>query len=286
VKSSRIRFDIREARSQAVLRQVLEEMHLTLVDTGAIYNDAQAPARRYDDPLDREFAAFVCAIIAYGKIAHIKVSIARILNQLGDRPVIRLLDMSDRDIAAMCDGWAHRFNNARDISRMLVILKTIYQEVGSLENLIRDSGAESAGEALEILIEMLIAHSAGEIPKGDSFWFFLSRPSAGSACKRLNLFLRWMVGRSSSDFGLWTSLKPSQLIIPVDTHVLNQSHLLGLTRRKTGDWQTAEEITASLRLLDPDDPTRFDFALCHIGIRGLDILELVGQPHILLGQNL
>ena len=280
MKKSKTKFNIYHEPSQIALRRVLEETHLNLLQTDAIFNDAQAPARRYKDTRDLEFAAFICAIIAYGRISHIKVSIARILDRFGDRPVERLLAMTDDELKFACRGWLHRFNSENDILRMLQILKVVYGDAGSIQNLIADFELETAGEALEVLIEMLIAQAPEPIGPRDSFWFFLPRPSVGSACKRLNLFLRWMIGKSESDFGLWTCLTPAQLIIPVDTHVLNQSLILGLTDRKNGDWKTAEEITAALRLLDANDPTRFDFALCHIGIRGLNILELMSEPAV------
>ena len=281
-----MKFNIKHGPSRDALRRVLEEMHGHLVETEAIFNDAQAPARKYTDKRDIEFSAFICAIIAYGRIAHIKVSIAKILDRFGDHPVETLLSTNDADLKSACKGWAHRFNTEHDIYRMLRILKNVYAENGSIENLIRGAEVQSAAEALEIMIEMLVALAEDPIAPKDSFWFFLPRPSSGSACKRLNLFLRWMVGRNSSDFAIWNCISPAILIVPVDTHVLNQARILGFTKRNSGDWQTAEEITTALRLLDAEDPTRFDFALCHIGIRGLNILELVEKPILGLGKLL
>ncbi|MBW2258057.1 MAG: DUF2400 family protein, partial [Deltaproteobacteria bacterium] len=112
------------------------------------------------------------------------------------------------------------------------------------------------------------ARAFGDLPRG--FRTFLPSPTGGSACKRWNMFLRWMVRPPTEgiDLGLWDSLPPSALVVPLDTHVLRIARLVGLTRRRDGSWRTAAEITANLRLLDPDDPVRFDFALAHLGISG------------------
>jgi len=97
--------------------------------------------------------------------------------------------------------------------------------------------------------------------------FMFPNPEKGSACKRMNLFLRWMIRKDELDFGLWKSISPSQLIIPVDVHIARISQKLKLTTRKNISWNMAEEITNNLKKIDPVDPVKYDFALCHIGIR-------------------
>jgi uncharacterized protein (TIGR02757 family) len=96
--------------------------------------------------------------------------------------------------------------------------------------------------------------------------YFFSKPSSGGACKRLNLFLRWMVRRDSVDLGVWSKVRPSQLIVPLDTHIIRIGRCLGLTRRVSPGWRMAVDVTASLRQLDPLDPARFDFSMCHLGM--------------------
>lgn len=94
-------------------------------------------------------------------------------------------------------------------------------------------------------------------------------PSKGSACKRINLFLRWMIRNDELDTGLWSEIPSNKLLIPVDTHIAKISRNLGLTKRKNVSWQMAVEITENLKKYDPVDPVKYDFALCHIGIRKL-----------------
>ena len=104
------------------------------------------------------------------------------------------------------------------------------------------------------------------LPARPGFWYFFTKPSGGSGCKRLNLFLRWMVRRDAVDPGGWTGVRPAQLIVPLDTHIVRLGRCLRLTRYTSPGWKMAAEITASLRALDPIDPIRYDFALCHLGM--------------------
>jgi uncharacterized protein (TIGR02757 family) len=96
--------------------------------------------------------------------------------------------------------------------------------------------------------------------------YFFPKPSAGSGCKRLNLFMRWMVRTDALDLGVWRHVSPAQLIVPLDTHVIRVGRCLGLTKYTSPGWKMARDITASLRRLDPDDPVKYDFSLCHLGM--------------------
>ncbi len=96
--------------------------------------------------------------------------------------------------------------------------------------------------------------------------YFFPRPSAGSACKRLNLFLRWMVRKDAVDLGVWTQVSPARLVVPLDTHVIRLGRCLRLTRYVSPGWAMAADVTAALRDLDPRDPVRYDFSLCHLGM--------------------
>ena len=96
--------------------------------------------------------------------------------------------------------------------------------------------------------------------------YFFSRPSCGGACKRLNLFLRWMVRSDAVDFGIWKHIPAAKLVVPLDTHVIRVGRCLRLTRYVSPGWKMAADITASLRELDPHDPVKYDFSLCHLGM--------------------
>ena len=111
-----------------------------------------------------------------------------------------------------------------------------------------------------------VRRAYGRVPRRAGVCYFFPRPSAGSACKRQNLFLRWMVRSDEVDLGVWKRVPPSKLIVPLDTHVIRLGRCLKLTRYISPGWKMAADITASLRRLDPVDPVRFDFSLCHVGM--------------------
>jgi uncharacterized protein (TIGR02757 family) len=129
------------------------------------------------------------------------------------------------------------------------------------------------GPALSRFVEKILTTDTkmiyGTSQKPAGLLHFFPSPIEGSACKRWNLYLRWMVRpHDGLDFGIWKAIPPSKLIIPLDTHIARISRYLGLTARKTPDWVMAKEITQSLMKIDPNDPLKYDFPLCHLGISG------------------
>ena len=133
-----------------------------------------------------------------------------------------------------------------------------------------DPAAEDVEDALDSFSTRALAldlrAAYGTVPQRPGVCYFFPRPSAGSGCKRLNLFLRWMVRRDALDLGVWTRVSPAKLVVPLDTHVIRVGRCLRLTRYTSPGWPMARDITASLRRLDADDPVKYDFALCHLGM--------------------
>jgi uncharacterized protein (TIGR02757 family) len=129
---------------------------------------------------------------------------------------------------------------------------------------------EDIGPALDSFARRAMAldirRAYGRVPRRPGVAYFFTRPSAGSGCKRLNLFLRWMVRSDEIDLGVWNRVPASKLIVPLDTHVIRLGRCLALTRYTSPGWKMAADVTRSLRALDPDDPVRFDFSLCHVGM--------------------
>jgi uncharacterized protein (TIGR02757 family) len=169
------------------------------------------------------------------------------------------------------DGLVHRWTRGEDIAALLVIARRAFDEAGSLERLFLDGYRHGEPGALRTALSRFVralhsyAPRLGRRPRGLAF--LLPDPDAGSACKRLNLYLRWMVRRDDPlDRGIWRAVSPADLVMPLDTHVARIARNLGLSTRRTADWRMAEEVTASLARIDPRDPTRFDFALCRLGI--------------------
>lgn len=236
--------------------------------------------RRYAAAADREVAGWIAAAFAYGQVPTIQGSVARILAALGPRPAAALDTVADfrafaRDRLA---GFRHRFHGARDAAALLFAIARVRAEAGSVraffEAELREDEPDVAG-MLSRSVRRLLALDwrpvlgARRIPDRSPVRFFFPDPADGSACKRWNLYLRWMVRRDAVDFGIWEGVPPRRLVVPTDTHVHRIARRLGLTRRRTADWRAAREITDAFARFDPSDPVRFDYALCRIGI--LDI---------------
>lgn len=221
---------------------------------------------RYSDPRDVETAGLIAAVLAYGKVDLFKAVIERILSPMGASPAAFLADFSRKRDAGIFSGIYYRFNTADDIILLLHALHRILKRHGSIERaLCRTMRPDSPNvkDALTVFVAEVHA-AAGDAGKGFSQMF--PSPASGSACKRLNLYLRWMVRTAAPDFGIWHDIRPDQLVIPLDLHISRIGRCLGLTERKSDDWKTAVEITESLKRYDPHDPLKYDFALCHLGI--------------------
>jgi len=164
-------------------------------------------------------------------------------------------------------GLRHRFISPRGVHRFLHCLRVVLREHGSLEGLYRagTAGEQGARQRLARFLGRFRDAWGSRLPRERDFLF--PDPAKGSACKRHNLFLRWMVrGPDGVDLGLWSAPSPRDLVVPLDTHMARLGRWMGLTARRAADWKTAEEITAAFRAVCPDDPVRYDFALTRIGI--------------------
>jgi uncharacterized protein (TIGR02757 family) len=229
--------------------------------------------RRYAEPDDREVVGFCAAGLAFGRVASVLHSIELLLAAMGPRPAnfVREFDsVRDGDRLAPL---VHRWIRGRDLIALMLVLQRMLRESGSIEQFFLDGDDPTSpdiGAALETFSIRALASTTGPASKDAAtrpgVSYFFPRPSGGSACKRLNLFLRWMVRADAIDLGVWTSVSPARLIVPLDTHVIRLGQCLRLTRHKSPGWKMAADITASLRAIDPDDPVRFDFSLCHLGI--------------------
>lgn len=235
---------------------------------------------RYVGPDDREVAGWIASAFAYGQVGTIQENVGRILAALGPKPA-RALDTTPdfRGLASgPLSGFRHRFHKARDAAALLYAIARVREEAGSVgaffEREYRPEEPDVAG-LLSRVVRRILAFDfrpvlpRRELPEGSPVRFFFPDPASGSACKRWNLYLRWMVRKDRLDFGLWRGIPTDRLVVPTDTHVHRIARRLLLTRRRTADWKAAREITDALARFDPQDPVRFDYALCRIGI--LDI---------------
>ena len=230
--------------------------------------------RRYAAPADQEVIGFCAAALAFGRVQSVLNTVNAVARVLGPAPAayVRRFDPSapHEDLRAI----VHRWIRGADIVALLWILRQMIDEAGSIEAFFAagyDPAAADVGHALDSFSRRALALDlravyGRRVPKRAGVCYFFPRPSGGSACKRLNLFLRWMVRRDGVDLGAWTAIPPGKLIVPLDTHVIRLGRCLRLTTYVSPGWRMAADITASLRAIDPGDPVRFDFSLCHVGM--------------------
>lgn len=191
---------------------------------------------------------------------------------MADRPAafVRRFDPA-RDGRAL-DDFVHRWIRGADVIALLWILHQMLERSGTLESffLEGDTGGDDVREALDSFSRRAMAldlrAAYGRVPTRPGVAYFFPRPSAGSGCKRLNLFMRWMVRRDALDLGVWTRVSPARLIVPLDTHIIRVGRCLSLTKYVSPGWPMALDVTRALRALDPADPVKYDFSVCHLGM--------------------
>ena len=229
--------------------------------------------RRYGRNDDREVVGFCAASLAFGRVASVLHSIERLVAIMGPRPAeyVRQFDPA-RDGAAF-KGLVHRWTRENDLIALLWVLRQMLDRSATIEGFFLegyDASAPDLATALDSFSSRAMAldlkAAYGRVPTRPGVGYFFPQPSKGSACKRLNLFLRWMVRHDALDLGVWTRVPASQLVVPLDTHVIRVGRCLQLTRYQSPGWKMASDITASLKKIDPDDPVRYDFSLCHLGM--------------------
>ena len=261
-------------RHSSRFQNKLEDLYRTFDHVDAA-SDPVHIVRRYTEPDDREIVGFCAAALAFGRVASVLHSIESLLAVMGASPAAFVRSFEPARHRTAIDPLVHRWIRGRDLVALLLILQRMLRESGSIERFFvagDDPSSPDIGPALEAFstraLQTDLTAAYGRMPKRAGVCYFFPRPSAGSACKRLNLFLRWMTRRDAIDLGTWTRVSPARLIIPLDTHVIRLGRCLRLTRYSTPNWKMAAEITTSLRTLDATDPVRYDFSLCHVGMMG------------------
>ena len=230
--------------------------------------------RRYVAPDDREVVGFCAAALAFGRVASVLQSVDSLLDVMGPHPAAFVRAFEPVRHSKRIEPLVHRWIRGRDLVALLLILQRMLREAGSIERFFLagdDPDAPDVSASLDSFSARALQTDLREaygsrVPKRPGVCYFFPRPAAGSACKRLNLFLRWMVRKDEIDLGVWTRVAPARLIVPLDTHVIRLGRCLRLTRYVSPGWKMAAEITASLRAINPEDPVRYDFSLCHVGM--------------------
>lgn len=254
------------------LKQKLE-YHYNVFDKRKLEPDPLQFLHLFKEEKDIELIGFIISIFAYGNVKQIENTIKKLILIFNYEPYSFVKNFSIKKDAIKFSGIKHRFYSEEDIIKLFIVLNMEIKKYKSVKNIFL-KGYNFSDDNVKSGISNFSNHflnsfnkSFGLVSNGIKFMFPL--PEKNSACKRMNLFLRWMVRKDELDFGLWNEIPTNKLVIPVDTHIARICKSLKLTKKENVSWQMAEEITKNLRKYDPKDPVKYDFAICHIGIRKL-----------------
>ncbi len=236
---------------------------------------------KFSDPADQEVVAFLAALLAYGNVKSILSSVRKVLERLGESPARAI---REEKLDGRFDGFYHRFTRGEDIEILCFWLRGYLRSHGTLFSGFMVPLNEGCEEGLRprlsrfvrglktVPLPKRLQKVAGERQR--NLKYLLSDPMEGSACKRLNMYLRWMVRPADGiDTGLWAAYPARHLVLPLDTHLLKTVQQFGWTKSKSANWRVAEEATARLREVSPEDPLRYDFSLCHLSMAGNKVNE-------------
>ncbi|MFB0553803.1 MAG: TIGR02757 family protein [Phycisphaerae bacterium] len=253
-----------------IIKDVLEKLYRKYNHRDLIKPDPLQFVYRYDNPSDMEVAAFLAADLAYGRVEQIQKSLTNLFERMGDSPYAFIKGFGKAEQKSL-KGFKHRFTTDQDISDLLMLLKKVLNRYVGIEEFFiqgcnpRDINiVPSLSKFCNSLLDMYAAEHNENISRG--LKYLLVNPAKGSACKRLNLFLRWMVRDDDVDTGLWKSIEKTKLVVPVDVHMGRLCKILGLYNRKAVSLTTAVKITEGFAEIEPADPVKYDFALSRIGI--------------------
>jgi len=217
----------------------------------------------YKEIRDREIVGLIASSLAYGRVKQILKSVSFVLDKMNPSPYVFITHSSYRSFCKAFEGFTHRFATGDHLAGLLWGIKNVIARFGSLNECFCHGLSPDDDTVIPAMIFFTGQLITGKSEPGH----LVALPEKGSACKRMNLFLRWMVRKDSVDPGGWKNVPLSKLVIPLDTHMHKISLKLGLTAKKQANMNTALEITSCFRQLVPDDPVKYDFVLTRLGIR-------------------
>lgn len=247
----------------SAIKNLLDKKYLLYNSPRFIATDPISIPHRFASKYDREIAGFLAATIAWGQRKTIVTNAGKLMDGMNNTPYDFIMNFREADLKQF-EGFVHRTFNYFDLTVFLYALKNVYQEYGDMENVFREGLKKGdMGDAIGFFRDVFF-----EIPHPSRTRKHVSNPLAGASAKRLNMYLRWMIRKDDKgvDFGIWDSIHPKDLICPLDVHSGNVARKLGLLSRKQNDWKAAEQLTQNLRIFDPLDPVKYDFALFGLGV--------------------
>ncbi len=248
-----------------ISRERLEELFSLYHRRELVHPDPLEFLYDYRGLRDKEVVGLIASSLAYGRVAQILKSVSSVLERMDPSPSAFLLNSSLDSLLYTFANFKHRFTTGQQLAELLWGAKCLIEQYGSLHACFTACFNDNDDTILPALSAFVGEFNTCSSKNGK--FSLLPSPSKGSACKRLNLFLRWMVRKDEVDPGGWNSVPESKLIVPLDTHMHRICLLLNLTKRRQADLRTAVDITHAFRKIAPEDPVRYDFALTRLGIR-------------------
>ena len=248
------------------LKEELDKLYSSYNDRKFIHPDPLEFLYDYENTDDREIAGLIASVLAYGRVVQILKSVKLVLERMTPGPYLFLKESSPDMIHDIFKDFKHRFTTGRELSCLLINIKNTITKYGSLNACFLQGMKEEEKTILSAALDFAKNLNLSTENRCDSL---IPSPMGGSAFKRLNLYLRWMVRKDNVDPGGWIGVPRSKLIVPLDTHMYRISSGLGFTTRKHADIKTALEVTDALRKLDESDPVKYDFALTRLGMNNI-----------------
>ena len=213
---------------------------------------------------EKEIAGFIASSFAFGNRKAFISTLNQILNRC-DNDLCNYVKNGDFENLR---GTYYRIYKDYDIIGLFKVLHNIYTKEGGLECLFKSCFKEDRGDKYDMFLSEIVDIIYNSAPKnvGQGFYHMIPNPVKGSAMKKMNMFLRWMVRKSAVDIGIWNFMKPKDLYIPLDVHVARQSREMGLLTRKSNDYRAVKELMEKLKSFCPEDPVKYDFAMFAYGI--------------------
>lgn len=245
------------------------------------YDDPIGIPNRFTDKRDKEIAGFIASLVAYGRREIFIKKLNQLLSIAENEPYNFIMNFEPKILG----DFNYRFGKPQDFAQIFDILKGLYKKDGGLEGLYR-YGYEStltphpnplpqgAKENWNMFIPVTdYFYSRAKDKDALGFKFMIPDARKGSAMKRMCMFLRWMVRKGPVDFGIWDFMPPSELLMPLDTHVARISREMGLLKRNANDFKAVLELTENLKQFDPEDPVKYDFAIFGYGVNNKDLKQ-------------
>lgn len=243
--------------------ELLESLYQRLNRREHVHPDPLEFLYAYPNVRDREIVGLIASCLAYGNVRQILKSVDFVLKPLTFFPCFFLKQTTFVDLKKLLQGFKHRWHTGDDLAALLTGIGHVIAKYGSLEECLRTGvqrKEDNLTAPLVFFVNQLVAHSP---PMKQNL---LPNPQDGSACKRLWMYLRWMIRSDDVDPGGWKSLSPAQLVIPLDTHMFRVARQFRMTRRNQADLKTAQEVTGKFKKIIPEDPVKYDFVLTRPGI--------------------